>query len=177
MILMTSITHTTDVYPYQLTYREFICTHLFLFVWIFDYLWSSVRISSFFENLSLFMIIHENLFFFYENLFQSFLSVRVFLDFLFVRIYFFTSLWKKASFWMPSFKINLLSSKHDKDILLISYLPSLWFLVWFLLILCLIIFLLNKMFLNFLNSVSTLTPDAWNASLNLIQQTHQLFFL
>ena len=57
IVLITSLYYTTSVYPYQPTYREFICTHLFLFVivcenlfflwkffWISSYLWSSVRI-------------------------------------------------------------------------------------------------------------------------------------
>ena len=63
IVLITSFYNTTSVYPYQSTYREFICTHLFSFViicenlfflwehfWISSYLWSSVRIY-FFESL------------------------------------------------------------------------------------------------------------------------------
>ena len=53
------IYYTTEVYPYQPTYREFICTHLFLFVIIW-------RISSFYLNL------------FY--LWESLLVVRIFLN-------------------------------------------------------------------------------------------------
>ena len=48
--------------------------------------------------------------------------------------------------------------QHDKDILLISYVESLCFLAWILFILCLIIFLLNKIFLNSLNSIAIFTP-------------------
>ena len=33
-----SFYYTIDVYPYQPTYQEFICTHLFLFVIICDFL-------------------------------------------------------------------------------------------------------------------------------------------
>ena len=48
--------------------------------------------------------------------------------------------------------------QHDKDILLISYVESFCFLAWILFILCLIIFLLNKIFLNSLNSIAIFTP-------------------
>ena len=39
IVLITSFYYTTEVYPYQPTYREFICTHSFLFVIIYDHLW------------------------------------------------------------------------------------------------------------------------------------------
>ena len=32
IVPLTSLYYTTDVYPYQPTYLEFICTHLFLFM-------------------------------------------------------------------------------------------------------------------------------------------------
>ena len=66
IIFVTSITYTTDVYPSQPTYREFICTHLFLLVIIWEklfFLWKSFWI----------LFISENLFF----LWKSFLSVRI----------------------------------------------------------------------------------------------------
>ena len=76
IISVTSIDYNTDVYPYQSTYREFISTHLFVFMiicenlfflwksffflenlfflweslWVSSYLWSSVKIS-FFNSL------------------------------------------------------------------------------------------------------------------------------
>ena len=95
---------------------------------------------------------------------------------------------------MPLSKTNLLSSKDDllsskdeNDILLISHVPSLCFLLWNLFILCLIIFLLNRVSLNFLDSVAIFTPFAvlnslpsiflLSTSLTLIRQIHQLHFL
>ena len=36
IVLITSFSNTTDVYPYPPTYREFICTHLFLFAIIYE---------------------------------------------------------------------------------------------------------------------------------------------
>ena len=60
--------YTTNVCSYQPSYQEFICTHLFLFVWIFDHLWKS--------------------FLFYDHLWESLLSWSS------VKIYFFKSLWK-----------------------------------------------------------------------------------
>ena len=68
-------------------------------------------------------------------------------------------------------------------IFLISYVPILCFLLWNLFILCLSIFLSNKVSLTSLNSVAIFTPFAILdslppiTSLTLIQQTHQLFFL
>ena len=67
---------------------------------------------------------------------------------------------KAASVLILSYWTYRLSSKHDNDILLISYVPSLCFLFWILLLLCLIIFLLNKVSLNSLNSVAIFTPFA-----------------
>ena len=112
------IYYASDVYPYQPAYRQFICTHLFLYVIIcesFFFLWESflsVRISSYCKNLC--------------HLCES------------------VSLWKQACVWIPSFETNILSSKYDNDILLISYVPISCFLLWILFILCLIIFLLTK---------------------------------
>ena len=79
IVLITSLYYTTEVYPYQPTYRKFICTHFFLFViicenlfflWesfesllIYDHLWESLLFMRIFLNLFLFMIICENLFF------------------------------------------------------------------------------------------------------------------
>ena len=119
------IYYIPDVYPYQPTYRGFISKDLFLFVIICKnllFLWESylsVRISSYCQNLL-------------ESL--SFVWIYIFM--------------KTRKQMIPSFKTNLLSSKHDNDILLILYVPSLCFLLWILLILCLITFLLNKVSLN-----------------------------
>ena len=44
LIFFASIYYTTNVYPYQLTYREFICTHLFLLVIICENLFESLLI-------------------------------------------------------------------------------------------------------------------------------------
>ena len=100
------------------------------------------------KDLFLFVIICKNLLFLWE----SCLSVRIssycenLLESLsFVWIYIFMKIRKQM---IPSFKTNLLSSKHDNDILLILYVPSLCFLLWILFILCLITFLLNKVSLN-----------------------------
>ena len=66
IVLIASITHTTDVYPYRPTYQEFV-------------------------RIYFYPIICENLF--YENLFEPFLTVRIFSpyenffeSFLFVKI-------------------------------------------------------------------------------------------
>ena len=93
LIFFASIYYTTNVYPYQPTYREFTCTHLFLLaiicknlfesllifdhlrgsLFIYDHLWESVPLWEFFwilcfcENLFLFMIICENLFLLWES--------------------------------------------------------------------------------------------------------------
>ena len=91
--LIASIHYTTDVYLYQPAYETSIYTHLFLFViicenffflwesfWIFfivsisSYLWSSLRITSFYENhfesfLFVKMFFLWELFFIRENLF------------------------------------------------------------------------------------------------------------
>ena len=60
-------------------------------------------------------------------------------------------------FLMAMFETYLLSSKIDHDIFLSSYVPSLCFLAWILLTLCVSIFLLSKVSLNSLNSVTTFT--------------------
>ena len=44
IVLITSLHYTTDVYPYQPAYREFIGTHLFLFVTICDFLSLKIRL-------------------------------------------------------------------------------------------------------------------------------------
>ena len=95
---------------------------------IFIYVWPSVRISFLWS----FMIIRENHLF----LFVTWESMSV---------------WKYAIVLMLSSWTYRLSSKTDNDILLISYVPNLCFLLWIILILCLIIFLLNKVSLNSLN--------------------------
>ena len=51
ILLIALIYNTNEVYPYQPTYQEFICTHLFL----------SVRISSFDENLFESLLIYDHL--------------------------------------------------------------------------------------------------------------------
>ena len=59
--------------------------------------------------------------------------VKIFLNSFFTiicEIYLLKCLWKQASVCIPSFKINLLSSKHDIGIFLIPYVPSLCFLLW-----------------------------------------------
>ena len=58
--------YTTDVYPYWPADQEFICMHLFLFVWILDYLWKSLLFVRISLNLFFFMIICANLCL-YEN--------------------------------------------------------------------------------------------------------------
>ena len=53
IVLVTSLYYATSVYPYQRTYREFICTHLFLFAIICEnlfFLWESFLIIC--DNLS-----------------------------------------------------------------------------------------------------------------------------
>ena len=128
IVLIASINITTDVYSYRSFYGEFICTHLFLFLRIFDYLWSSTRIFTYLWS---------------SMRISSYLwpSMRIFPPlWSFVKIYLFKSLWKQASVWIPSSNTYVLSSKYDKDILSISWVPNLCFLLWVLLILCLIIF-------------------------------------
>ena len=61
IVLIASITHTTDVYLYWPTYQKFICTHLFLP----DHLWESFFMRIFF-NLS--------------YLWESFLAMKIFLN-------------------------------------------------------------------------------------------------
>ena len=61
IVLIASITHTTDVYPYRLTYQKFVCMHLFLP----DRLWESFFMRIFF-NLS--------------YLWESFLAMKIFLN-------------------------------------------------------------------------------------------------
>ena len=61
---------------------------------------------------------------------------------------------------IPSFKTNLLSLKHDNDILLISYVPSLCFFALNSFYFMSDYFLLNKVSLNSLNSVAIFTPLA-----------------
>ena len=86
------IYYTTEVHPYQPGYQEFICMHLF-------YLWSSARITFFVR-----MFLNRSYLWEYL-LFYNHLSVRIHV---FIK--------KSASVWIPSFKTNLLSSKHDNDI-------------------------------------------------------------
>ena len=63
---------------------------------------------------------------------------------------FFSKIFMKANEWIPSFKTDLVSSKHANDILLNSYVPSLCFLAWILLILCLSIFFVEQSVFKFL---------------------------
>ena len=109
----------------------YICVPLFLSVRVSSYLWESLL--------------------FYDHLWESF---RHLLDFL-------KSLWKQASVWMLLSQMYLLSSKHNNDILLTSYVAILCFLLWILLILCLITFLQNKMNLYSLNSVLDSLPSTF----------------
>ena len=88
--LVISIYYTTDVYPPQPTYREPLFTPIYL------YLWPSMSI------------------FFYENLFKSYLSVRIssycanlFKLFVFVKnLFIYAHLWKISSYFC-SFVKNL----------------------------------------------------------------------
>ena len=89
-----------------------ICENLFFFARILSYSWSSEKISSFLWESFWTLLICENLFLFMiicENLSADFLQ-------------------KQAGVWIPLSKINLLSSKHDNDILLTSYVLILCFL-------------------------------------------------
>ena len=49
------IYYTTDVYPLQPPYGEFICMHLFLFEKIIFYSWSTVKIFLFFLSMITFL--------------------------------------------------------------------------------------------------------------------------
>ena len=70
----------------------------FLFVWIFDYLWSFVKISSFCENHSPFMIIHENLFLFMIIMRISFFTKMFFICANFFRFFICENLFFKVFF-------------------------------------------------------------------------------
>ena len=61
-------------------------------------------------------------------------------------------------FIIPSFKINILSSKHDEDILQISYVPISCTLLLILFILCFINFLLSKRFSCSSKSIDIFIP-------------------
>ena len=61
-------------------------------------------------------------------------------------------------FIIPSFKINILSSKHDEDILQISYVPISCTLLLILFILCFINFLLSKTFSCSSKSIDIFIP-------------------
>ena len=61
-------------------------------------------------------------------------------------------------FIIPSFKINILSSKHDEDILQISYVPISCTLLLILFILCFIHFLLSKTFSCSSKSIDIFIP-------------------
>ena len=76
---------------------------------------------------------------------------------------------------MPLFETNLLSSKTDNDILSISLVPTSCFLLSLRLILCLSIFLLDKVSLNSLNSVAIFTPFAVLVSLPSIPFMEYVF--
>ena len=58
--LITSIYYTSDEYPYQPAYREFICTHLLLFVIICDFL-------SLYENKQMEEYHHLEHIFYHQN--------------------------------------------------------------------------------------------------------------
>ena len=96
--------------------------NLFESLFIYNHLWKFFPFMRIFLNLFSFMIICEN-FFFLWKLFQIssclWFSVRIF--------FFFKTLWKYASISISLSKTNLLSSKHDNDILLISCVPILFF--------------------------------------------------
>ena len=104
-----------------------VCTYFYLWepLFIYQNLFSSVRIS-FYLSESIFIYVHLILSVRISSF--SWSSLRIY-SYLWssARIYFLKFLWKKASVWTPSSKTNLLSSKHDDSILLISYVPILCF--------------------------------------------------
>ena len=112
-----------------------------------------------------------------DNLIESYLFMII-CDNLFFKVLMKITKRMNSIIWKKSF----FSSKTDDDILLISYVPILCFLLWILLILCLIISLLNRVSLNSLSSVARFAPFAvldsllsissWNISLTVIQKTH-----
>ena len=87
--------------------------YLCSFVKIFPYLWSSAKIISYlWSSVRIFL----NHFYLWESLLICYLSFKTSFCFL-------QTLWKQASVWTPSSITNFLSSKHDNDILMISYVP------------------------------------------------------
>ena len=71
IVPITSFYYTTDVYPYQPAYREFICTHLFLFVIICDFL-------SLYENKQAYEYHHLKQIFYHQNMILIFSRFRMF---------------------------------------------------------------------------------------------------
>ena len=103
IVLIVSIYYTTNVYPYQPTYRAHYLCALFLFVITCKnlfFLWESFWTFSFHENIFeslLIMRIFLNLFFSWKILSNFFLFMGIFLNLFF--------LWE--SFWTSSFHENL----------------------------------------------------------------------
>ena len=140
--------YTIDVYLYQPTYREFICTKLFLFC---DDLWESLLFMRIFLNLSLSVIIFSSLW----------LSVKIYdhpCESIFLILY-----ENKQAYEYHHLKQIFYHQNTITIFFLISYVPILCFLIWILFILCLTTFLLNKVSLNSLNSVFTI---------NIFHRTH-----
>ena len=161
------IYYTTDVYPphppflwriifhwistnfftpftyFYLCALIFICENLFLSVRTYSHLSESLFIcQNLFSSVCTYFRLWESLLV-YDHLWESLLIYDHMWESIFLK-----SLWKKASVWTPSSKTNLLSSKHDNDILVISYFPILCFLLWILLILCFVICLFNIMLVH-----------------------------
>ena len=94
----------------------FICENLFLSVRTYSHLSESLFIcQNLFSSVSTYFCLWESLLV-YDHLWESLLIYGHMWESIF-----FKSLWRKASVWTPSSKRNLLSPKHDNDILLISY--------------------------------------------------------
>ena len=175
------IYYTTDMYPPQKPYGEFFSTHLvsiFYHTYIFYLhlfficlnLFSSARISFYLiepTSISVHLILFVRIF--HGYLWESLLFMII------CENLFFESLWKQASIYIPSSKTNHLSSKHDNNILLISYVPVFCFLLYILLILCLIIFLLRKVPSYSFKTIAIFTPFAVLDSLPLFKGVQCIF--
>ena len=80
IVLIASITYTTNIYPYRPTYWAYIYTHLSLFVTIYENLFYQNLFKSlnlfFYENSFWIFFIGKNLFFLWKS-FESFSVVRM----------------------------------------------------------------------------------------------------
>ena len=95
-----------------------------------------------------------------DYLWESFLFMKIFLICGFLSLY-----ENKHAYEYQYLKQIFCHQKTHHDILLTFYVPIFCFLPWVLLILCLIIFLLNKVSLNSLNSVAIFTTFSVSHSL------------